>query len=43
MSVKIYNLLWNIRMFWRRNVKRTYVDFGVKAPFLFLNSGDNSA
>ncbi len=37
MSVKTYNLLWNLKMFWRRNVRKAYVDLRAKGPLFFLN------
>jgi len=37
MSLRTYNFLWNLKQFWRRYIKKVYVDLGVKHPFLFLN------
>ena len=28
MSVKIYNFLWDLKMFYKRNIKRIYLDLG---------------
>jgi len=37
MSVRIYNLLWNLKRFWRKNITRVYVDLGAECPLFFLN------
>ena len=42
MNVKTYNFLWGLRMFWRKQIKKIYIDLGALHPFIFLNSGEIS-
>lgn len=39
MNIRIYNLLWNMKMFFRRYGKRVYVDLGAIniSPLFFFN------
>jgi len=39
MNITIHNIFWNIRMFWKRNVERHYIDYGATAPFLLNSRG----